>query len=100
MFKEYDFSPGIIRFNNYDICSNEELNDDNINLTEDMLQVEFKNDIILDAGWYSGLESFIVFVIQQCNWENPLLRLEAHSYKELKDSLDNAMDLIKSLVGD
>jgi hypothetical protein len=47
MFKEFDFSPGIVTFNNYDITKNEILNEENLNLTEDMLQVEYRNNIIL-----------------------------------------------------
>lgn len=54
MFKEYDFSPGIVTFNNYDISIGDEINENNNNLTEDMLQVEFENNIVLDVGWYSG----------------------------------------------
>ena len=61
-----------------------------------MLQVIFKNNIALDVGWYSGLACFIVFVIKQCDWESPLLRLEAHSYVELQSSLDIAMSFIKN----
>lgn len=95
LFKDYNFTPGIITFNNYDITFNEELNEEYDNLTEDMLQVEFKNNIILDVGWYSGVKSFIIFVIEEYEWEKPVLRLEAHSYRELKNSLDKAMNLIK-----
>lgn len=94
LFKEYNFTPGIITFNDYDILANEE----NYNLTEDMLQVEFKNNIILDVGWYSGAKCFIVFVIKEYDWEKPMLRLEAHSYIELKNSLDKAMSLINDNI--
>jgi hypothetical protein len=82
-------------FNNYDISANEELNEENYNLTEDMLQVEFNNNVTLDVGWYIGIKCFIVFVIKDYDWEKPMLRLEAHSYMELENSLDKAMNLIK-----
>jgi hypothetical protein len=95
LFKDYDFTPGIITFNNYDISVNEELNEENYNLTEDMLQVEFNNNVTLDAGWYTGIKCLIVFVIKDYDWEKPMLRLEAHSYMELENSLDEAMNLIK-----
>jgi hypothetical protein len=94
LFKEYNFKSGRIIFNNYDISSNDKLTEENDNLTEDMLQVEFKNDIVLDVGWYSNIGCFIVFVIQKYDWDKPLLRLEAHSYSELKNSLDKAIALI------
>lgn len=94
LFKEFNFKSGRITFNNYDISPNDELIAENNNLTEDMLQVEFKNDLVLDVGWYSGIYCFLVFVIQKRDWENPLLRLEAYSYLELESSLSRAMDLI------
>ncbi|MBE6088438.1 MAG: hypothetical protein E7206_10430 [Clostridium beijerinckii] len=94
LFKEYNFKSGRVNFNNYDISPKDELIEENDNLTEDMLQIEFKNDTLLDVGWYLSIGCFIVFVIQNCDWDKPLLRLEAHSYSELKSSLDRAMDLI------
>lgn len=94
LFKEYNFKSVRVNFNNYDISPKDELIEENDNLTEDMLQIEFKNDILLDVGWYLSIGCFIVFVIQNCDWDKPLLRLEAYSYSELKSSLDRAMDLI------
>lgn len=96
MFKEYNFSPGIVIFNNYDIGVDDELNNDNINLTEDMLQVEFDNELLLDVGWYPGIEKFIVYVIKYCDWEHPILKIQSNSYNDLKASLDQAMNLIRS----
>lgn len=60
-----------------------------------MLQVEFNNNVTLDAGWYTGIKCLIVFVIKDYDWKKPMLRLEAHSYMELENSLDEAMNLIK-----
>jgi hypothetical protein len=73
LFKEYNFTPGIITFNNYDISVNEELNEEDYNLMEDMLQVEFKNNIILDVGWYSGVKCFVVLFHQ--NHYKPIIVL-------------------------
>ncbi|WP_097027338.1 hypothetical protein [Clostridium peptidivorans] len=95
MFKEYDFSPGKVIFNNYDIEESEVLDENNINLTEDMLQVKFGKNLVLDVGWYSGIGRFIVYIINQCDWEHPVLRAEAKSYHDLKIALDNAMILLK-----
>lgn len=50
LFKEYNFKSVRVNFNNYDISPKDELIEENDNLTEDMLQIEFKNDILLDVG--------------------------------------------------
>lgn len=98
MFKEYNFSPGIVTFNNYDIDVCDKLDYDNINLTEDMLQVEFGDELVLDVGWYSAIDKFIVYVIKNCDWEKPVLKIQSDSYVDLKASLDQAMSLIRELL--
>ena len=96
MFKEYDFSPGIVTFSNYNIEEYEALDENNVNLTEDMLQVSFGKDLTLDVGWYSGIGRFIVYIIHQYDWEHPLFKNEAQTYSDLKIALDNAMIILRT----
>lgn len=36
-----------------------------------------------------------MYIINQCDWEHPVLRVEAKLYHDLKIALDNAMMLLK-----
>ncbi|MBQ5318539.1 MAG: hypothetical protein J6K17_05555 [Oscillospiraceae bacterium] len=41
-------------------------------LDEDMLQVEYPNKLLLDAGYYSGI--FGIEIIWDCNWQTPVAK--------------------------
>ena len=58
-------------------------------LQEDMLQIEFPNEFIIDVGWYDSKKAFIIYVIQCYNWENPIKKVFAKSLVELKSHIDN-----------
>lgn len=60
MFETVNFKSGQIRF-----CS-ESMDD------EDILQVAFPNNYILDLGWY-GKNGFILYIIRDMDWSVPLV---------------------------
>lgn len=47
----------------YRIESNEEINSDNDSLVKDMFRGEYPENYIIDVGWYSGIDKFIIYVI-------------------------------------
>lgn len=58
-----------------------------LNLTEDLLQIEFANlHIIVDLGWYGEVVTndgcFKIFVVKNRDWENPL-RIEASKSQKI-----------------
>lgn len=65
-------------------------------LDEDMLQIEFKNNFILDIGWYGrdGKGSFIVHVIHGYDWQHPLQKIKCHTFKSLKSAVQKAANYI------
>jgi hypothetical protein len=68
---------GIILQNNFDgINENVPLQNQLSLMAEDMLQIEFENDLILDVGWYFRSAAggyFITYVIKDCDWDNPII---------------------------
>lgn len=58
MWNNIDFSPGIIRFASKDMH------------VEDVLQVEFPNDVLLDIGWY--IDSYRALVVKGQDWDRPI----------------------------
>ncbi|WP_246414945.1 hypothetical protein [Listeria farberi] len=40
-------------------------------LKEDILQVQYPNDLLLDVGFYG--EQYKIFVIKNLNWEEPVV---------------------------
>ncbi|MFN8444525.1 MAG: hypothetical protein U0175_27320 [Caldilineaceae bacterium] len=51
-----------------------------------MLQVKFGSNILLDLGWYPSFDKsgkFQVRVIQELNWDEPLIFVETAELKPL-----------------
>jgi len=66
-------------------------------LKEDLLQVQFPNDIILDIGWYPSFDqngSFRICLIKELDWSNPIDFVKCKNMTELKN---NIIKMIKTI---
>lgn len=43
-------------------------------LTEDLLQMK-QGDFIVDAGWYEGANFYIVYLIKDNIWDEPIIKI-------------------------
>lgn len=69
-------------------------------LTEDMLLIEFENNLSLDVSWRERVENkgyFLVSIIHGCDWDNPLLRIRSHSFGSLKKAIKKAHAFLLSI---
>lgn len=66
-------------------------------LCEDMLQVGFPDNILLDVGYYNRV--FKIYIIKNYNWENPIMQYMCKSPKELKFYVNISLKIIKNKVG-
>ena len=82
MFEGIDFGKGKVSF-----C------DDGIYLKEDLLQVEYSQNKIIDVGWYTELNGFIIYVIQSNNWELPI-------NKYIIKEQGNMLCVLQSIIND
>ena len=65
-------------------------------LKEDLIQIEFDNDVIVDAGWYPSFSPdghFVVFVVQKGLWLEPLFKESARDIAGLRTVLDEAVSI-------
>jgi hypothetical protein len=71
-------------------------------LCEDMFQAYLSNNNnwILDIGWYgetNNLEGeFIVFVIINHNWDNPLVKISCKDLKVLEFFINTTIDFMRA----
>jgi hypothetical protein len=64
------------------------------NLKEDLLQIEYPNNIIIDVGWYPSFDSkgtFYINIIKDFNWNSPVISEKCESFEELKGTLSNVI---------
>lgn len=68
-------------------------------LTEDLLQIEFGN-LILDLGWYGEISTnegeFKIYLIQNQDWENPIITKSSKSQKVIKETLEEILASFKN----
>lgn len=63
-------------------------------LLEDLLQVKFLENCLLDVGWYPEYEedgAFVIQVIKDQNWELPIYK------KKCKEKNEFLQDIIKTI---
>lgn len=76
---DVDFKIGIIKW----LCES---------LEEDMLQVEYPNNFILDLGWYH--DQYIIYIIKDYEWSVPVVKYSIKNESNLLDTLQMAIDRI------
>jgi hypothetical protein len=65
-------------------------------LKEDLAQVEFGPNMLLDVGWYPEFAPegrFVVSVVRDQEWEEPMLRLESKDISGLYVAIRSAIDV-------
>ncbi|WP_405079902.1 hypothetical protein ACI48J_19840 [Paenibacillus chitinolyticus] len=100
MFENINFYPGLVKYNEYKIDNNIILHGDNDDLQEDMFFVRYPNNYALDVGWYLGTQSFLIFIVRDLNWDEPILRKECFTYNELEMNVIQLSDWLKRLNQD
>jgi hypothetical protein len=82
-----DFSPGRVVYEEFPLNKKKEWIDEIDNLNEDLLQVTFPGDTVLDIGWYpaqSRKGRFQVRVSRDADWEHPIFYAEVVSLTVLR----------------
>jgi len=87
--KDFELTDGkVVYWDMLDLDFAKELKEQLDELKEDLAQVTFKNgEIILDIGWYPEFSRngvFVVSVIQNENWEEPLFQGRCKNLEKLK----------------
>ena len=92
-----DFLHGKITYDEFSSLQNLSAEHQLQNLKEDMLQVEYPNDFLLDVGWYPSFDTegcFQVKIIKDFDWDFPILSLTSKSIESICSLLDLAQNKI------
>lgn len=82
---------GIIDFNDFDIDENVPFEEQEYSYKEDILQISYGDRFTLDVGWYPELNprgNFIVYAVEDENWDPPLKKIKARTLGELKKAIE------------
>ncbi len=63
---------------------------------EDMLQVHFPKNYVLDMGWYYGV--YRLYIIKDYNWESPIYSYSTEKESELFSVLNDCRERLLKLI--
>lgn len=96
---EFDWQTGrVVYWELTQIAANKPLEFQYYELKEDLAQVEFGHTTLLDVGWYPEFSPegrFVVSVIRDQNWDDPVLRLECSDISNLREAIASAIEVAK-----
>jgi len=89
-----DIKDAVVRHDSISWTDNNfEINEDTVfDLSEDLLQIIFNNNNILDVAWYPDLEVdgfFKIVLIKDMNWDSPIIEKECRGISSLKENISN-----------
>ena len=61
---------------------------------EDMLQVVYPNNYVLDMGWYDGINKYVIYIIKDFEWGVPVVEYSAKTEEDIKVLLKEAIEKI------
>ena len=67
---------------------------------EDIIQIDFGKSLVVDIGFYPEFEPdgfFLVVVILNRDWENPVYKKQCKTLEEMRKCLQEAIDIADSL---
>lgn len=100
MLNNIDFATGKIIYNEFSIDFDKRFEEQEDLLTEDLLQVEYSNNYLIDLGWYPECDSkgcFALNVVYNYNWDKPVYKKRMISKQELYEAILESVEMIKKL---
>lgn len=65
-------------------------------LKEDLAQVQYPGDVVIDVGWYPEFSikgAFVVTVVEHGRWDAPLMKERCRTTAQLRDLLRKAVSV-------
>lgn len=89
-----DFKSGKLLYNEFNIIPSRPLEGQEHLLLEDLLQIQYGDNIILDVGWYPEFDisgNFLVQIIKNQDWSAPVFKKACQNIENLIDTLNYAI---------
>lgn len=99
MIKNIDLKDGTITYNDFHIDLTKPLEDQMWEIKEDLLQIQYNQNYLIDVGFYPEFDpsgTFGISVIKDCDWEKPLLKKQTKKEKFL-ETLQECIDFAAHL---
>ena len=94
---DINFKNGKIAYDDFNIDLLKDIKSQLDFLKEDLLQVSFENNFILDLGWYPEFDingNFILQVIKHNDWDKPIFKKRISYSSVLYEKINEALTYI------
>ena len=89
-------------YDQFSIYPNKPMEQQIWDLDEDLIQITYyEGKYIIDVGWHPSFNvkgQFIIYIIEDLNWENPLLIKKTANFKQLNDYIQECIDFVINLT--
>ncbi len=95
------FYPGKVNYNTFNIDFDKLFVAQEDELNEDLVQVEYKGNYILDIGWYPEGDvngRIIIQLIRNSEWDNPIVKEKCLDKESFFESINRIMAIIESIT--
>ena len=100
MIKNINFGKRVLsKYNEFHVNPEISLSEQLLQLDEDLIQICYDEQYILDVGWYPAFNiegNFRVVIIKDCDWEKPVLTREYRDIKILKEHIEECVRIIQN----
>ena len=100
MINGIEFGEGVIhKYDDFDLKIGVPLEEQIDLLKEDLLQVTYDNNYLIDVGWYPEFDlegMFDVSVIKDNNWSNPVMKKKFRDLNLLFKYLEEAIEFVSA----
>lgn len=98
--KKLGFKSGTVEYNEFHIDFSKSFSEQVECLTEDLLQVRYAENLLLDVGWYSEYEEngyLIIQVILDGDWDKPIYKEKSKDAIEFVNNLQKAVRIAEEV---
>lgn len=102
MFENINFGKGVTRkYFDFDVNNNIPLGEQIDLLKEDLIQIIYYNDYLIDLGWYPEFDKdgfFRVSVIKDYQWDKPILQKRCKDIDVLEEYIHECINIVQSTI--
>lgn len=98
IFDQFDFAPGEIVHNSGALKADLDPGVYSKVLSQDLLQVSYPYSYVLDIGWYADIERFIIYIVQDLEWDMPVVKTMCRTITQLHEYVQESILLLQELI--
>lgn len=89
---------GTVTYNDFNLNLAKPINSQTSFLKEDLLQIVFSNNYLLDLGWYPEGDingNFVIQIVKDYDWDKPVYKKEIDFCSDVFQKINDALNSIE-----